>query len=206
MHAPIAELLSLRDGEPVEAGVREHVESCAACTRALEDLKTARRRIRSLAPTRPRDDGWARIERQAFSPAHAGRRRRWPLALAASIVIAAAGGGLALYMENGASSTAAPVAKVAHQQPTIAQLQRRSSRLESMVNALSRRDAMMSAGAAGTIANLEDSIAAVDYRLNRGARVKMAPVRERRLWRQRVNLMQSLVTVRYAQSIAPSMD
>ena len=44
MHARIDHLLSLRDGEPVDAAVRSHVESCSQCAEARRALETIRRR------------------------------------------------------------------------------------------------------------------------------------------------------------------
>ena len=59
---------------------------------------------------------------------------------------------------------------------------------------------MVRASTAGTIDELEESIARVDYRLYYGAERELTPVQAQRLWQERVDLMNSLVRVRYAQT------
>ncbi len=50
-----------------------------------------------------------------------------------------------------------------------------------------------------TIQELEDRIAAIDYRLN-DRTIKLDPTQEEVYWRERVRLMNSLVQLRYAQT------
>jgi hypothetical protein len=58
---------------------------------------------------------------------------------------------------------------------------------------------MMRASTAATISNLEDRIAAIDYRLNHPG-IRMSPGQKQLYWRERVRLMDSLVKLRYAQA------
>ena len=54
-----------------------------------------------------------------------------------------------------------------------------------------------------TIADLEDRIALVDLRLNAADALELTPAQRQALWRERVNLMQSLLQVEYAQLQSP---
>ena len=86
MHARIDQLLSLRDGEPVEAEVRLHVQQCAHCLAEAALLAKARARLQALPALEPRPDQFAQIaERAAASPA---RRLRFGVAAAAVAIVA----------------------------------------------------------------------------------------------------------------------
>jgi hypothetical protein len=75
----------------------------------------------------------------------------------------------------------------------------RSHQLEAALAAVRFDPQVVNAGTAATIETLEDHIAFVDYRLSMEAEDPLPPEQERRLWQQRVDLMDSLVNVRYAQ-------
>ena len=55
------------------------------------------------------------------------------------------------------------------------------------------------ASTASTIADLEDRIALVDMRLNEADTLELTPQQRQALWRERVNLMNSLVRLEFAQ-------
>ncbi|HET7569774.1 MAG TPA: hypothetical protein VFK96_04215 [Gammaproteobacteria bacterium] len=209
MHATIAELLSLRDGEPVAVDVRGHVECCEPCLEQLEHLRAVRAGLQALPLVPPASDRWAGIAAaaDAVSPNRhkPARWHLWAPGLAAAMAIAV--GAAWLTMSGSQSLPTAQQTQIATAAPStppadIAALRRQSSQLEMTLRALRRRDAMMSVRAANTIANLEDGVAAIDYRLNQGALQGMSPAQAERLWRQRVGLMRSLVTVRYVQASA----
>jgi hypothetical protein len=88
--------------------------------------------------------------------------------------------------------------------PALGELVARSQRLEQTLRALPRGPVVVSAGTAGTIAELQDRIALVDYRLNagfdEGPGDELETERARRLWQERVELMNTLLAVRYAQA------
>lgn len=212
MHASIADLLKLRDGEPVTAEIRAHVDGCAGCTARLEWFMNTLEHLRALPPRQPPADVWARVEAAAYAdrPASVERRpRRWRLAGIAAALVAGIATTAWLTLNNGRverTPAAPPVAAAPAAEPvTLTKLQRESSRLEAVLRNLRRHDAMMTARTANTIATLEDGIALIDYRLNRGSAHGLAPREAQRLWRQRVGLMRSLVTVRYVQASAPAM-
>ncbi|HET8552152.1 MAG TPA: hypothetical protein VFM97_06735 [Gammaproteobacteria bacterium] len=209
MHATIAELLSLRDGEPVAVDVSAHVEGCEGCREQLEHLRVVRTGLQALPPVPPPSDRWAEIAAAAYAASpnrhKPARRHLWAAGLAAAMAIAV--GAAWLTMSGSHSLPVTPEMQVAtaapHTPPAdIVALQRQSSQLEMTLRKLRSRDAILSARAANTIANLEDGVAAIDYRLNQGAIQGMPPAQAERLWRQRVGLMRSLVTVRYVQASA----
>jgi hypothetical protein len=59
----------------------------------------------------------------------------------------------------------------------------------------------MRGSTAFTVAELEDRIALLDDRLSRVTLEPNAPERAERLWQERVEVMHSLVQVRYADAI-----
>lgn len=213
MHASIADLLKLRDGEPVAAEVRAHVDGCAGCAGRLQWFVDTLEHMRALPPQQPPADVWARIEAEAYdgrpAPVDLGRRpRRWRVAGIAAALLATVGATAWMTLNGRADRmpVAPPIATAPAAEPvTLMKLQRESSRLEAALRNLRRHDAMMTARTANTIATLEDGIALIDYRLNQGSAHGLAPREAKRLWRQRVGLMRSLVTVRYVQASTPSV-
>ncbi len=82
-----------------------------------------------------------------------------------------------------------------------ARLIQESQRLESLLAAAySEEPRLARASTELTVADLEDRILWVDYRLNLAAERGLDPYQSQRLWRERVDLLNSLVAVRYAQA------
>lgn len=75
----------------------------------------------------------------------------------------------------------------------------RSAQLEAELHALPRRPGIVKASTSDLISGLQDSVALIDYQMNQNAQ-KLSPSQSRQLWQQRVDLMNSLVNVRYAES------
>ena len=133
----------------------------------------------------------------------AARRRRacassphWPVLLAASVLATAVGLAWFLQAAHQRSATA--------QQPVPAPasivedaIRKENTRLETLLAALPEQRAMRGS-TAFTVAQIEDRLALVDDRLSRIALEPNAPEHAERLWRERVELMNSLVQVRYA--------
>ncbi len=61
MHANLQQLLSLRDGAPVDAAVREHVAGCRHCQRELEQLECVTRGLRTLPDQDAPPSAWTEI-------------------------------------------------------------------------------------------------------------------------------------------------
>lgn len=200
MHASLEQLISLRDEEPVTVEVQQHVRGCSHCAKALNGLLAARERLAKVPDPLPPADAWDRIATAAELSAR--RRRRWlpaaGVSLAASIAVAV----LVVNMQFGPAPAVSSSAAVSpNGNPDLGQLMAQSQYLERAVLRMDdHADRMaVSAGTASTIAALEDRIALVDYELGSVAGKKGAEQRVTELWKQRVDLLQSLAAVRYAQ-------
>ena len=75
-----------------------------------------------------------------------------------------------------------------------------SARLERALFTLPAQRPVMSASTAGTIASLEDRITLIDAGLTQATIVGAEFGEREELWRQRVDVMNALFQVRYAQS------
>jgi hypothetical protein len=205
MHATTEQLLSLRDGRPVDAGPAAHVAKCGHCRRELEALGQLRARLRALPELNPPRDLWRTVAVNAVArPPRAGPR--WPLGvgLAASLVL-----GIVLLVHSMQrpdegplrgtttdliAATPAPASSV--NGATRAELLETSRQLEAALRAMPAAPQVTRAGTALTIAELEDRIFEIDFSLNEP---QLDPAQERALWQQRVRLMDTLMQVRYAQ-------
>ena len=204
MHASLEQLMSLRDEEPVALEVQEHVRGCENCARILNELATARESLLRLADPLPPPETWSRIT--AAAEERAAPRRRW---LAVSGMALVASVAAAVVLVNPALRTAAitgsatttTVAGTASPAADIGQLQAESRYLERAVLDLNgnTEGMAMSADTASTVAALEDRIALVDYEINNASTRKTGSPDLALLWKQRVDLLQSLAAVRYAQ-------
>jgi hypothetical protein len=204
MHARLDQLLSLRDGAPVAADIREHVRACAECTGQLAATSELRDRLRALpvAPE-PAADAWARVEARV---ADAHRRRRQlvrlaPLAAAASVAALALFAGMR-WMESGAGAKetrAAVVATGAIRDEGLAELQARSQVLEQVLAALPARPAVERAATSVPIDSLEAQVQWLDHQLTLAGADGRVP-QQQQLWRDRVEVMNSLVQLRFVEA------
>ncbi len=204
MHASVEQLLSIRDGAPVTADIAGHVARCCECSDELARLARVRAGLQTLpAPTAP-SSAWAAIAARLDAPGR--RRRRW-VTVAAATAVAAVVAWAALPGPR-PGDPAAPAAlpseavtttPVSAPQPSdVDTLVAQSRQLEQLLRTLDRQSPrVMSATTAGTIAGLEDGIAVIDYGLTYDDQI--GGESSQRLWRQRVDLMNSLVQVRGAQ-------
>ena len=74
-----------------------------------------------------------------------------------------------------------------------------SQQIERDLRALPVQPSLMQASTAATIAQIEDRIAEIDYWLNH-PQVRMNPAQTEIYWRERVRLMNSLLSLRRAQA------
>ena len=205
MHATTEQLLSLRDGQPVDAAPAAHVARCAPCRDRLDGLARMRAHLRGLPELAPPGDLWRVVAVNAV--ARTGRpRRQWArvAGLAAGLVL-----GVALLVNLAprtgdeprrgtttdlVASTPAPASSV--NGVTRAELLETSRQLEAALRALPAAPQVTRASTALTIAELQDRIYEVDLVLSDP---RLEPALERALWQQRVTLMNTLMRVRYSQ-------
>lgn len=205
MHATTEQLLSLRDGEAGDAAVNAHVAACAQCQGALATAARVRAELRALPGLEPPRDLWGAIALEGL-PATRRRPATWRVlgGVAAGFVL-----GMALILgmnsreldrpEPGTTtdlvaSTPAPAPSAAA--ASRAQLVATSQQLEATLRALPAAPLVTRASTALTIDELHDRIQQVDLLLGDP---RLDTESERRLWRQRVQLMNTLVQVRYAE-------
>jgi anti-sigma factor RsiW len=207
MHASTEQLLSLRDGDAPAPAVQAHLQGCQHCTRELERLTRVQDQLNKLPPIQPRQGLW-----QAVAVASLEQRSRpgfpWlsAIGIAASFIL-----GLALIQRlspgmsaPGAQEPVVELAQISEVVPAVEPvgvdaLQKRSRQLESLRRAMPRRQGVIRASTARTIVDLQDRVALVDMRLNAAMDLGLTPTQQQALWRERVNLMQSLLQLEYAQ-------
>ena len=201
MHASLEQLIGLRDEEPVSVEVQQHVRGCGECAAALNGLLAARDRLTALADPLPPAGAWQRI---AAASDRSVRRRRW--LPAAGVGLAASVTAVALLVNLHvkplpARDDTAVVTPSGSQPADVKQLMAQSRYLERAVLKLDgpADNMAVSADTASTVAALEDRIAMVDYEINSAAGVPNDDPHMVQLWKQRVDLLQSLAAVRYAQ-------
>jgi len=205
MHASLDQLLNLRDGAPVTGGVREHVRDCCHCSTRLAEATRVRERLRALpmAPE-PDDDAWASVEMRVSDVQRRRRRiaRLAPLAAAASVAALAVFAALrwteTVTSAREATATLAPDAALTRD-GELADLQARSQALEALLAALPARPAVERAATSVPIESLEAQVQWLDHQLtvaDADGRVPQA----QRLWRDRVEVMNSLVQLRYVEA------
>lgn len=155
-------------------------------------------RLAMLAAFEPPAAGW-----QAVLAAREARARRaslrWP-ALAAAAVLAVTVG-LGWWLQSAQRALVAASNPAPRAAPVVASdIRAANERLERVLAALPERHAMKGS-TAFTVAELEDRIALLDDRLSRVTLEPNAPERAEQLWRERVEVMNSLVQVRYADAV-----
>jgi hypothetical protein len=210
MRSRTEDLLSLRDGEPLAASARAAIETDSGALREVERLRRLQQSLAAMPTFAPPPDGWQRVLVASAQPeAAAGRRRRATGAAIAVTVAVAAITYFAWRTPGSPSQKDAPsttVAADAHHEPVAAPasyvaLAEESARLERLLAQMPEQRPVMTGRTAGTIAGLEDRIAFIDEQLSFGAaRGGLAPPQRQTLWGERVDLMNALVHVRYAQA------
>lgn len=205
MHATTEQLLSLRDGQPVDAGAAAHAAACEDCRRELARLARIRAQLRALPELDPPAGFWRSATADAPGKPHEPVQRwQWVAGIAASFVL-----GMALVIGIGQredagpargtttdliASTPAPASSV--NGVTTPELLETSRQLEAALRAMPAAPRVTRASTALTIAELQDRLLDIDMRLNDQ---RLDPVTERALWQQRVMLMDTLMQVRFAQ-------
>ena len=183
MHCTMDDLVALRANE-ASAWARRHVGDCPACRAELDALYQRVAGLKALPSLAPARDRWPAI-RDAARVMERGRRRRWGAAgLAAAAVVAA------LIVFRPFWSRQADAAE-------LARVKQESASLEAALQSYDPDDRVMSGRSAALVADLQDHIAVVDGELARlgTPEAQVRPDELVKLWQERVNLMQQLVTV-----------
>jgi hypothetical protein len=161
-------------------------------------------KLRELPELAPPPGVWERALEAAAARTAARRVRRRAVLAAAAVVAAAIP--LTYMATLGAPArptliVAAPrAAAVPPEWPSYAPLVAESARLERLLAELPAPRPLRVGPLSGTVAGLEDRIAVIDAQLSYAAARDLAPPYREALWGERVELMNALVYVRFAQT------
>lgn len=205
MHADFQELLALRSGTPVAADVGQHVASCAQCGLELARLHRLQQELHRLPSFEPPARAWPLIRAQLERLPH--RRRGIHRSLVSAAVAASLVAALTLLWllrpdrgHGGVNETriTASWPGASGSKDPIQALVTRSQRLEAILRTLPPRPTVERAATSATIDDLQTRIQLLDRQLSSVARDDRNQTQ--RLWSVRVQLMNSLVYVRYAEA------
>lgn len=195
MHASSQELITLRDGQLVSAEIVLHVAGCKQCSAELALLRARRLDLQRLPAFQPPQGAWAAIDQRLQAPLRSRMRNFGWIAAAAVAVIAVTS--IWFVPRSVVPQSAGSTARA---DDSVAALVARSQQLESMLQGMPSRPAVERATTSAAIEALQSRIQALDVQLaatdNSGANGDQA----RRLWSDRVQLMSSLLDVRYAEA------
>lgn len=175
--------------EPEAARARQHLGSCPTCQEEKYRLGQRQARLRGLPTLTPARDQWPRVAARLASE-RAGRRNRW---LVGGMGLAAA---VLLFLVVGHRS--GPDVAAGESGEKLGVLMRRSQALEAAIGAYGPESRVLDGRTSRVAADLEESIADVDDRLQR-VELQEGPDRagadRMRLWQERVGLLDALVDV-----------
>jgi hypothetical protein len=205
MHARIEQLLSLRDGGPVDAAVQAHVAVCAACTQSLAGLGRLRERLAALPTPEVMRRDWEAVKRDVARRVSNERRRHLVTrgALVASVAIIALATAWRLHDPAVRSASlavpSAQDAQLALAADRLEQLRSQSEALEDLLSELPRQPAIERAGTALPMDTIEAQVQWLDHQILLHED-ELRPDTAEQLWRERVEAMNSLVRLRYADA------
>lgn len=190
-HCTISELLALRDGEG-SAATRTHVDTCVDCAAELDRLYQRTAALKALTSLSPPRDRWPAV---ALALNVERRRTRWSRMRWAGLAAAAV---LVGVIGIQAIPSGAPADDLAARE--VKDLVEESQELEALLASFQRPGRVVNGMTAATIADLEDRIAAIDFGITRAQDVAASPDAMADLWRERVMLMDRLVSTHVQQA------
>jgi hypothetical protein len=212
MRPSTEDLLAVRDGEPLDASAKAIIESSLRHGRDIERLRRVQNALRASPAFEPPADVLARVF-EAKEAREVGRARWLRFAAGAGVAAAVATATIAYVAISGQSRQpeAAPATLVATGEPnarhltaapvSYVSLVEQSGRLDQLLAQLPSQRPLMTGATASTIAGLEDRIAFLDEQIAFGAAGKLPVPQRAALWSDRVELMNALVSVRYAEAV-----
>ena len=209
MHAHILQHLSVRDGEPVDADVLRHVEQCPTCAAEVARLQRAQRKLRALPTLDAPAMAWDGIRSRLQERPATVSRMHWSLVAglvsAAVLVVVVSFGAIEsrqrLTETKVATQPPAPVAVLTPPMPpTVAQLVAQSRQLDDLLQDLPQRPSIERVTTAATLDSIEQRIQWLDVQISFASTADLNEAQARRLLSERVDLMDSLVKVRYAEA------
>lgn len=185
---------------------QDEMMNCGLSVAEREILQTS---LGALEDTMPPRAVWQRIEEQARAEglfkSRSVERRTWFLGvgMAAAVVLAVLSIPVTPVIDSGEQSfPTVPSNEVLAGNtsgPGLNALMVQSQQIERNLRALPGQPSLVRASTAATISELEDHIAAIDYLLNH-PEAQLSPEQVEIYWRERVRLMNSLLSLRTAQA------
>ncbi len=200
MHPSIEQLLA--DAEvTTQAETQRHLENCLHCRMQVQSVRQTQRRLASLPQLEPPQDSWTKIQSALHAPSRASRSGVWYAAAAASVAVLV----ILIINERPAEQTpeaasSPSLAENARANEGIVALIEQSRHLDLVLQGLPDRPRVERVAMAATLDSIEDRIQWLDMQLTYASAVELDDARTETLWRERVDLMDSLVKVRYAQA------
>jgi hypothetical protein len=213
VHAHVQELLSMRDGEPVAAEVERHVAECVHCGLEFARLQRLRQELLQLPQFEPAKHLWHGIREQLDRRSNRSVRSSWVFRSAAALVViilapwvvwTTAHLGYGRFASGG--STAAVSGSEAVDKDPIGPLVTRSQRLEAILQNMPRRPTVQRAATSATIDELQTRIELLDLQLANLSKGGLDSEQSRRLWSTRIQLLDSLLYVRYAEAARDGLE
>jgi hypothetical protein len=203
MHARIDQLLSLRDGDPVDVQVRHHIQQCTQCLAEAARLGRTRARAQELPAFDPPADLFNEIATRAAQ--RPTRRSAWSLAAALMAIVVGVVALVAVRDARHGPLTAEQPKQIVGtptytNETVMQQLIAQSRELDELLQYLPERPQVERVSLAATVDSIEERIQVLDWQLAYGPDAGLDQQQARRLWSERVELMDSLVKVRYAES------
>ena len=211
MRPSTEDLLAVRDGEPLDASAKAVIESSLVHGRDVERLRRVQNALRALPALEPPADVLARVL-EAKEAGEMGRTRWLRFAAGAGVAAAIATAAIVYVTTSGQSREleGAPGTVVASGEPntphltatpvSYVSLVEQSGRLDQLLAELPMQRPLMTGATASTIAGLEDRVAFLDEQLAYSAAGKLPVPQRAALWSDRVEVMNALVSVRYAEA------
>ena len=198
MHPSVEQLLEFSNQDP-SSEIAKHLRECLSCRDQLDSFYRTRDRLRALPNLDPSNEAWLAIRSEVQSPRGEPRRLTWYVAAAASVAVLAV---LVLTLMDSSELPEQPtaVAENADANEQIAKLMAQSRQLDMMLQGLPNRPRVERVAMAATLDTIEDRIQWLDVQLNYASASELDDMQTQTLWRERVELMDSLVKVRYAQT------
>jgi hypothetical protein len=204
MHLRTEDLLSIHE-RAVDARWQAHIEQCSECAARLEEINRTRNALRNLPMLEP-SSSWSDIQaRMNGATISRGRNRAaWIIgaAVAASVACVAVLVGTQqsehAAVEGPELLTASPSSE-SQTTTDVVSLIERSRKLDALLQTMPERPRVERVGMAATLDTMEERIQWLDYQLSYAAD-DLDEMQSQRLWQERVELMDSLVKVRYAQA------
>jgi hypothetical protein len=199
MHVSIEQLLD-DPGLTKQAEIQKHLESCLSCRMEVQSIRQTQHRLVSLPQLEPPEQSWTNIQAALHAASRPSRLAVWYVAAAASVAVIA----VLIINQRPAEETlkAAPsrsLTENARANEGIVALMEQSRHLDLVLQGLPNRPRVERVAMAATLDSIEDRIQWLDMQLTYASAAESDDARTQTLWRERVDLMDSLVKVRYAQ-------